>query len=137
MTDTPAHSGEVIPPTPGDTLVFENDRVRVWSMTLEPGGMFDFHQHHHDHVVIWPDAGDVQGQELGDAEWGIAQHADPGFVLYKTVGSSKPLHPHRIRNLGDEKVTHFIIELLETSPSAVELPWQHNDRGSFTTPDGR
>ena len=33
-----------VPTAPGDTLIFENDRVRIWSMTLEPGGMFDFHQ---------------------------------------------------------------------------------------------
>lgn len=137
MADTPTRPGTAIPPTPGDTLIFENDRVRVWSMTLEPGGMFDFHQHHHDHVVIWPAAGNAQGQELGDDEWGITQHAKPGFVLYKTVGSAKPLNPHRIRNLGDETVTHYVVELLETSPSEVELPWQHNDRGSFTTPADR
>ena len=137
MADTPTRPGTAIPPTPGDTLIFENDRVRVWSMTLEPGGRFDFHQHHHDHVVIWPAAGNAQGQELGDDEWGITQHAEPGFVLYKTVGSAKPLNPHRIRNLGDETVTHYVVELLETSPSETELPWQHNDRGSFTTPADR
>ena len=51
------------PPTPGDTLLFENDRVRVWSMTLEPHGVFDFHQHHHDHVVVWPDAGKARNDE--------------------------------------------------------------------------
>lgn len=121
-----------IPPTPGDTLLFENDRVRVWSMTLEPLGTFDFHQHHHDHVVVWPDAGRAQGQDLGDDDWGISQVADPGFVLYKTVGRSRPLTPHRIRNLENRRVTHYIVELLDESPSGVELPWAHNDRGSFT-----
>lgn len=120
-----------IPPTPGDTLLFENNRVRVWSMTLEPHAVFEFHQHHHDHVIIWPDAGDVQGQELGEDEWGMSQSADPGFVLYKTVGHTRPLAPHRVRNLEDRAVTHYIIELLEQSPSEDELPWEHNDRGSF------
>lgn len=120
------------PPTPGDTLLFENDRVRVWSMTLEPGGMFDFHQHHRDHVLIWPDAGRVQGQDLGEDEWGISQNAEPGFVLYKTVGRDKPLVPHRIRNLETYAVTHYIVELLDPSPSAIELPMVHNDRGDFS-----
>lgn len=120
-----------VPPTPGDTLLFENDRVRVWSMTLEPKGMFDFHQHHLDHVIIWPDAGRVQGQDLGEEDWGISQTAEPGFVLYKTVGRDAPLVPHRVRNLEDHAVTHYIIELIEPSPSAVELPWVHNGRGSF------
>ena len=120
-----------VPSAPGDTLLFENDRVRVWSMTLEPGGIFDFHQHHHDHVVIWPQAGRSQGQNLDDDQWGISQAAEESFVLYKTVGREQPLAPHRIRNLEDYPTTHYIVELLEPSPSAVELPWEHNSRGSF------
>ena len=121
----------VYPPTPGDTLVFENDRVRVWSMTLPAHGMFDYHQHFHDHVIVWPDAGRAQAQILGDDDWNISQTAEPGFVLFKTVGSTGPLPPHRIRSLEDHPVTHYIIELIsETSPSEVELPSVSNGRGS-------
>ncbi|MFK4187034.1 hypothetical protein ACI2L4_23925 [Streptomyces sparsogenes] len=118
-------------PAPGDTLLFENDRVRVWSMTLEEGQEVGYHQHHHDHVVLWPVAGDSQGQELGTDEWGIVQKARPGFVLYRTVGHSEPLTPHRIRNVGASGNTHYIIELLEPSPSAEARPWTFNDRGEF------
>lgn len=119
------------PPTPGDTLLFENDRVRVWSMTLLPQGIFDFHEHHHDHIVIWPNPGRAEAQELGDPHWSISQKAEAGFVLFKTVGSSGPLTPHRIRNLEDHTVTHYIIELVsEESPSSTALPSVTNDRGS-------
>ncbi|BBH70000.1 hypothetical protein ACTI_66850 [Actinoplanes sp. OR16] len=121
---------EHITSAPGDRLLFENDRVRVWQMTLTgDGGMYDFHQHHHDHVVIWPDAGTAQAQQLGDQDWGLTQQADPGFVLYKTVGSEAPLTPHRIRNAGPDTVTHYIVELLDPSPSAGEKDWQWNDNG--------
>jgi hypothetical protein len=128
-------------PNPGDTLLFENDRVRVWSMTLGPHQEVDFHQHHHDHVIIWPWSGRAQGQryvhaEYGSGTWGIVQNAEPGFVMFKTVGSDKPLTPHRIRNLGDESVEHFIIELLDPSPSPGELPWDANGRGEFIAEDG-
>ena len=124
-------------PNPGDTLLFENERIRVWSMTLSPQEVRDFHQHHHDHVILWPWRGRAQGQqyeqqEYGSGKWGIVQNAEPGFVMFKTVGSQKPLTPHRIRNVGDEPVEHFIIELLGPSPSLVELPWDANDRGEFT-----
>lgn len=122
----------VFPPTPGDTLIFENKYVRVWSMTLPPGGMFDYHQHHHDHVILWPDAGRVQGQNLGDDKWGISQTADPGFTMFKIVGSSGPLRPHRVRNLQDVEVTHYIIELLAESSSASEQPMETNGRGTFS-----
>lgn len=131
--DDPQNPPTTIPPTPGDRLIFENDRVRVWSMTLPAHGMFDYHQHFHDHVVIWPKAGHAEAQELGDPEWSITQTADEGFVLFKTVGSSGPLTPHRIRNLDDYPNTHYVIELVsETSPSSVALPSVTNDRGSQT-----
>ncbi|GAA1379639.1 hypothetical protein GCM10009613_02570 [Pseudonocardia kongjuensis] len=124
------------PPTPGDTLLFENDRVRVWSMTLEAGGMFDFHQHHHDHLVLWPDPGTAEAQEITDGDsWPVRQVAEPGFCMFKTVGSGGPMTPHRIRNLGDTAVTHYIVELVGgPSPSPVTLDAQTNDRGHTTHP---
>ncbi|WP_113701184.1 hypothetical protein [Nonomuraea lactucae] len=123
--------GKVYPEAPGDALLFANDRVRVWSMTLKPGEAVDYHRHHHDHVVLWPDAGRAQANELGAADWGLVQNAEPGFVLYRTVGRAAPLPPHRIRNVGDNTVTHYIIELLEESPSAEAHPWVSNGRGVF------
>lgn len=115
---------------PGDTLVFANDRVRVWSMTLPPHGLYDFHQHHHDHLILWPDAGRVEAQLLGDEDWPLRQTAERGYVAFKTVGSAGPLPPHRIRNLEDHETTHFIVELLDESPSDRELPVATNGRGS-------
>jgi hypothetical protein len=49
--------------------------------------------------------------------------------MFKTVGSSGPIAPHRIRNLEDFAVTHFVIELLDVSASTTELPAERNDRG--------
>jgi quercetin dioxygenase-like cupin family protein len=131
MTTSGDADGHEWPSAPGDTLLFENERVRVWRMTLEPGGMFDFHQHRHDHVVIWLDGGVSQGQELGDQDWGLVQDAGPGFVLYKTVGTAAPMRPHRIRNDGDRATAHVIVELLEPSPSREEEPWVHNGHGAL------
>jgi hypothetical protein len=129
MTEEPAS----FPPTPGDKLIFENDRVRVWSMTLPPNGMFDFHQHFHDHIILWPEAGHVQGQELGDADWSLDQIAQPGYVAFKTVGKSGPIPPHRVRNMDDRPSTHYIIELIsEESPSETDMPTVSNDLGSVT-----
>jgi len=119
-----------IPATPGDTLLFENERVRVWSMTLDgDGGTFDYHRHFHDHIVIWPQAGLAQGQLAADDDWGPTQHAEAGFVMFKTVGRSGPLPAHRIRNLRPEANTHYIVELLDPSPSEHEQPWVTNGRG--------
>jgi len=105
-------------------------------MTLAAnGGMFDFHQHEHDHVILWPDAGRAQAMQYGDEDWTISQIAEPGFVMFKTVGTGGAMVPHRIRNLEDHPVTHYIIELIsEPSPSPVTLPTEANNRGSTSNP---
>jgi hypothetical protein len=121
----------------GSTLLFENARVRVWEMILQPGDHCDYHQHHNDHVILYAQTATMRGQELGDEDWGIIQDTEPGFVLYRTVGHTAPLTPHRLKNLTDQPVTHYVVELLETSPSAIAQPWDHNERGRFRPVQGR
>ena len=123
------------PAVAGDELVFENDRVRVWAMNLPANGMFDYHQHFHDHLIIWPDAGRAEAQDLGDDDWSVKQSAERGYVAFKTVGRDAPLIPHRIRNLEGHPVTHYIVEFIsETSPSASAQPAQNNGRGTSSRP---
>jgi hypothetical protein len=119
---------------PGDELIFENDRVRVWAMNLPPHGMYDFHQHTHDHLILWPQAGRSQGQDYGSDEWKVVQNAEAGFAFFKTVGSRAPLHPHRLRNVEDFPTTHYIIELLEPSPMEGTQPHETNGRGLTNRP---
>lgn len=124
------------PSAVGSTVLFENDRVRVWEMILQPGEHCEYHQHHNDHVILYGQTATMRGQELGDEGWGIVQDTEPGFVLYRTVGSGGPLTPHRLKNLSDRPVTHYVLELLEPSPSPTVQPWAHNDRGAFRPLDG-
>jgi hypothetical protein len=115
-------------PNPGETLLFENERVRVWSMTVDPGNAGLWHSHQHDHVLIWPWDGKSKGQMWGDDEPTTTQNAQESFVLFKAVGKSG-LHPHRLHNVDIATKTHFIVELLEPSPYEEEGPYVHNDRG--------
>lgn len=117
---------------PGDELIFENERVRVWAMNLPPKGMYDFHQHTHDHLILWPQAGRSQGQDYGTDEWKVIQNAEAGFAFFKTVGSRAALQPHRLRNVEDFPTTHYIIELLEPSPVEETQLHETNGRGSTT-----
>lgn len=115
------------PSAPGDTLVFENNRVRVWSMRLEPGGMFDFSTT----TTTWScgrTAGRPWRRTSATPTGEISLAAEPGFVLFQTVGTAEPLTPHRIRNVGDTAVTHYISE---RSPSETRLPGETNGRGTF------
>ena len=39
---------------PGDpgTLLFENDRVRVWELVMKPGEICNWHVHEYDHLLV-------------------------------------------------------------------------------------
>jgi len=36
----------------GDRILFENEKVRIWDMSLEPGQASPWHHHEHDYVVV-------------------------------------------------------------------------------------
>jgi quercetin dioxygenase-like cupin family protein len=123
---------EITPSTRvGSTVLFENQAVRVWEMVLAPGEACEFHQHHHDHIILYPMAGSMRAKEDGDAEWPIVQEVDPGFVMHRTVGVDRLPSPHRLRNVGSESVTHYVIELLE-SPAHASATSDHNERGRLS-----
>lgn len=121
---------------PGDTLLFANDQVRVWSMTLDRNQASAFHQHLHDHLIIWPDPGRAEAQLRGEQGWTMSQTAEAGYVAFKVVGSGGPLRPHRIRNVGENPVTHLVVELIgQPSSSTTELPAVTNGRGRAVVRD--
>ena len=118
---------------PGNELVFANDRIRVWAMNLGPGESIFFHEHEHDHLILWPQAGRASAHDVDEADWAHVQNADKNFAFFKTVGRQKALKPHRLMNLEDHPVTHYIIELVsEESPSDSELPAESNGRGTMS-----
>ena len=36
----------------GGRVLFEDDRVRIWELVLEPGEASDLHQHEHDYYLV-------------------------------------------------------------------------------------
>ena len=129
------NSAETYPTDPGDELIFANDRVRVWAMNLGPGESIFFHEHQHDHLILWPQAGRARAHDVGEEDWAHVQDAQRNFAFFKTVGRGNRLAPHRLKNLEDHSVTHYIIELVsEESPSEVELPAESNGKGTMSRP---
>lgn len=118
MTDVAGSSTEQV----GTELLFENDRVRVWAMRLEPGETCTAHRHHHDYLMIYPTAAVARSSSRSTIE-----HIDPDFVAFSTVGRDG-LEPHQIVNLGSEAVTHYVIELLGPSAAETAQPITHNGR---------
>ena len=50
---------------PPGTLLFEDDRVRIWELVMKPGEVCNWHQHDTDHLLVVMDGADFEA-ELSD-----------------------------------------------------------------------
>ncbi len=68
-----------------DHVVFENERVRIWEMTLEPGESSAFHEHTLDYIICV-----IEGESI-DADFAGGQSiqipVEPGKVIYVPKGN--------------------------------------------------
>ena len=97
-------------------MLYENDRIRVWEMRLDPGEQSELHEHHHDYVMIQiagdrmaadfePDSeDDWGGGQLGRVEGDVAN----GNVLFAGKGGKE-----RAINIGQEPFYEIVVEFLE------------------------
>ena len=68
-----------------DRVVFENERVRIWEMTLEPGEASDFHEHTLDYLLCI-----IEGESVdADFEGGnsIQIPVLPGTTIFVPKGN--------------------------------------------------
>ncbi len=91
-------------------VVFENERVRIWEMKLEPGKDGPVHQHDLDHVLIQID-GDrmaVVPEPDTKSRYDTYQEADvfPGQIFYVEKGGIETA-----RNVGARAFHEIIVEL--------------------------
>ena len=94
----------------GSKMLFENDRVRVWELRLEPGQESPVHQHDHDHLLIQV-AGDriaVVPEPDTKSKYKDYMEADvrPGEVAFVRSGGVEVA-----RNIGAQPYREIIVEL--------------------------
>ena len=100
----------------GTTLLFENERVRVWELLLEPGQRSDLHHHESDYVMVQI-AGDLVAAEFeADSADGFGGATFPdrtitgpvrsGTVVWGSAGSKETAV-----NAGTEAFREIIVEL--------------------------
>ncbi len=69
------------------TLLFENERVKVWEMLLEPGESSDPHRHDHEYFFVI-----VEGESI-DADFANGKSlrlpVKPGQVIYVPPGNTE------------------------------------------------
>jgi predicted metal-dependent enzyme (double-stranded beta helix superfamily) len=93
------------------TKLFENDRIRVWEMALEPGENSDVHHHTLDYILIQLNGDKIAGifepDTGGPYPPGIVEgDVAPGNVIYIERGGIETA-----KNTGQEPYREILVEL--------------------------
>ena len=85
-------------------VLFENDRVKIWNLIVEPGESSDWHLHSRDYITVV-----VEGRglkvEFDDGTVSDSQ-SEPGTWTYH--GEHRP---HRVINDRDTRYVNVLVEL--------------------------
>jgi hypothetical protein len=94
----------------GTRLMFENDRVRVWDLALEPGESLAEHSHRLDYLIVVTSGGLIRfadpDQPGGHRD---AQYVDDQ-IIFREVGPAGKFDP-RLTNIGTTPHRNLVIEL--------------------------
>ena len=104
----PEYTGEPLGPV-GQRVVYEDDRVRVWDIVLEPGGYFGLHCHEHDYLIVTLEGARCKTQELQpDGTWQeIHFDFEAGDVVPVMVNGGQT---HRLFSTDDKRFVNRLIE---------------------------
>ena len=86
------------------TLLFENERVKVWEMLLEPGESSDFHRHEFEYFFVVLEGESIDADFAGGKS--IRIPVEQGKVIYVPPGNSETAV-----NRSDVRYREILVEL--------------------------
>jgi hypothetical protein len=107
------------------SVLFENERIRVWEMALDPGQASDWHAHAHDYVFVNLSPARVS-LKMNDSE-PVQLALEQGFTQYVAVGSEGQAR-HQLVNTGNTPVRQVLIEFLGPGEASEAREPENNDR---------
>ena len=93
----------------GTKLLFENERIRVWDLALQPGESLQKHVHHEDYLFIVLQGGALVHIDDEDATKNVAVTYATDQVVFLEAGEG--LVHNRLKNIGTEPYRNLVIEL--------------------------
>jgi predicted metal-dependent enzyme (double-stranded beta helix superfamily) len=94
----------------GTRMLFENDRVRVWELDLQPGEESAVHQHELDYLLVQIEGDRIAVVPEPDTQGPYPDYLEadavPGVVAYIARGGIETA-----RNVGEKRYRELIIEL--------------------------
>lgn len=92
----------------GGTVIFEDDRVKIWELVLEPGEASALHRHDHDYYLVILEGDFVAGVSLPGS--GVESFVGKVPENGNTVGIGKGATEWAY-NVGDKTYREVIVEL--------------------------
>lgn len=94
----------------GSSVLFENDRVRVWEVRLQPGERGAFHIH--DRNYFWTVVeGGIGKQRSTDGTYKLRRY-DTGDTSFQANTPDDSMI-HDFENAGDDEIRFITVELLD------------------------
>jgi hypothetical protein len=94
----------------GSRVLFENERVRVWDLRLQPGERLDKHIHRNDYFFIIESGSLIRFANPDDeSEYRDTQFTD-GQISWVAVPTEGKVD-NRLENIGDKLHRNYVIEL--------------------------
>ena len=87
----------------GTKLIFENERVRVWEFTLQPGESIGAHRHDYDYFFYPIEGGTL---EVTRASGVTRATLSAGEVYFRKGGDT-----HAAKNIDDHRYHEVLVEL--------------------------
>ncbi|MCA9068238.1 MAG: hypothetical protein KDA84_04910 [Planctomycetaceae bacterium] len=104
---------QTISPHVGTKLLFENDRVRVWDLRLEPGESTGLHRHETDFLYVVIGDGELQ-TAFSDGTAGPPRPMQDGEVRFREVDGESV---HAAVNTGGTPWRNIVVELKDSPAS--------------------
>lgn len=96
-----------VAPEVGTRLLYENERVRVWDLCLEPGESTGLHRHQCDYLYVVIGDGRLQAADA-EGKRGEARDMMDGEVRFNRVSGEAV---HEAINAGAEPWRNIVVEL--------------------------
>lgn len=103
----------------GDRVVFENEHVRVWIVSLLPGETQHWHKHELSYLVLPLTEGKNEMRFLDGRV--VKTDEKPGMALWREAGA-----PHELHNVSDWYYQNMLVEIKTTAKPSISKEVLHS-----------
>jgi quercetin dioxygenase-like cupin family protein len=86
-------------------VLFENDRVKIWNLIVEPGEASDWHLHGRDYVTVVVESNGGLDAQFEDGTERLSENVVGDFTYHDSH------QVHRVVNNTDKRYRNVLIEL--------------------------